>query len=229
MDNLLIVGTGINARKAYEFVKMYNLFNIIGFAVNGAYYKEEVYCSLPVYRLEEVKQKLNFQFKVFVALYWNRLNKDRKTLFDFCKKERFEFANLISPNSVIYNSAKIGVNCWIQEFACINNDAIIGDNVIIMPYSLIGSKSIIEPHCFIGVKTIIGGESLVRNQTFTGFNAIILDNTIIEEKCIIGAGTVIKRNLPPYSRCITNSDNQIFQQYPENEIESKLIFYKNVR
>ena len=57
---------------------MYNLYNVIGFSVNSEYYKEDKFCGLPVLKLEELKEKISIPFKVFIGVFWNRLNKDRK-------------------------------------------------------------------------------------------------------------------------------------------------------
>lgn len=229
MDNLIIVGIGVNGKKAYEFIKRYNLYNIIGFSVNSEYYKKEFFCGLPVYKLEELKDSIQIKYKIFVALYWNKLNSDRKNLFEYCKKSGFEFANLISPHASIDDTVKLGKNCWINDFACIFNDTIIMDNVIVMPFVAIGEDCTIHSHTFVGASTCIGGQCIINEQSFTGFNATILESTIIGKKCIIGAGTVIKRNLPSFSRCIVSSHNQSVKQYKESEIETKLLFSKNVR
>lgn len=229
MENLIIIGTGINGRNALEFIRMYNLYNVLGFAVNTKYYSSNDFCGVPVYKLEELSQTIKEPFKVFVSLFWNRLNADRRRLFEYCKTQNFQFANLISPRASINHSAKLGVNCLVHDFVSILDNSTIGDNVFMMPYSLIGSCSNISNHSFIGVRTIIGGKSIIGQQSFTGFNSVILDDTKIGEKCIIGASTIIKRNLPSYSRCVSTVDNQIIKEYSPEEIESKLMALKNVR
>ncbi len=229
MENLIIIGTSTNARHAYEFVQMYGLYNVIGFAVNEKYIKEDSFLGYPVYPLETIISKINKPFKVFIALLWNRLNRDRRDLFEYCDEQGMEFANLISPHAIIRNSSSIGRNCWIHDFSIIQNNTVIGDNVAIMAYSLIGANCSVGSHCFFGARSLLGGGSSIGEQGFVGLNATIFDNTVIGEKCIIGACTAVKRNMPSFSKYITSSSDNVVKQYSVDEIENKLIFSKNKR
>lgn len=229
MENLIIIGTSTNARHVYEFVKMYNLYNVIGFAVNEKYNNGESFMGLPVFNLEDLPDKQDVPFKVFIALLWNRLNRDRRDLFEYCERCGLEFVNLISPHAIIRGSSSIGRNCWIHDFCIVQNNTLIGDNVAIMAYTLIGANCKVGSHCFFGARSLLGGGSSVGTQSFVGLNSTIFDNTQIGEKCIVGACTAVKRNMPSYSKYITPSDNIVIKQYPEEEIESKLIFSKNKR
>lgn len=229
MENLIIVGTGTNGRHVYEFVRMYGLFNVIGFAVNEEFLNEKEFKGLPVYSLERLKDTVDKPFKVFVALLWNKLNRDRRNLFEWCDSQGFEFVNLISPHSILRIGSVIGRNCWIHDFAVIQNDTVIGDDVAIMAYTLIGANCSVGSHCFFGARSLLGGGSSIGEQCFVGINTTIFDGTTIGEKCIIGACTTVKRNLPSFSSVKTLSDNVMIKQYPEEEIENKLLFKKNVR
>jgi sugar O-acyltransferase (sialic acid O-acetyltransferase NeuD family) len=229
MENLIIVGIGTNARHAYEFVKMYNLYNVIGFAVNKQYIAENTFLDLPVYALEDLTECVQVPFKVFVALLWNRLNSDRKKLYDECKSMNLEFANLISPHAIIRQSVTLGNNCWVHDFVVIQNNANLGNDIAIMAFSLIGANTHVGDHCFFGARSLLGGGSTIGEQSFVGINSTVFDDTTIGRKCIIGACTPVKRNMPDFSKYITSSDNIQIKQYTEDEVESKLMFKKNVR
>lgn len=229
MENLIIIGTSTNARHVYEFVRMYKLYNVIGFAVNSKYNNEKEFYGLPVYDLEELANKNDVRFKVFIALLWNHLNRDRRNLFEYCESQNLEFANLISPHAIIRESSTYGRNCWIHDFAIVQNNTVIGDDVAIMAYTLIGANCNVGSHCFFGARSLLGGGSSIGEQSFVGLNSTVFDNTHIGNKCIIGACTAVKRNVPSFSRYIIPSDNIVIKQYSENEIEEKLIFSKNER
>lgn len=208
---------------------MYELYNVIGFAVNKKYIDSATFCGLPVYPLEELSTYGLGNFRIFISLLWNHLNRDRRNLFEYCEKQGFSFANLISPHAIIRGSSSIGRNCWIHDFVIIQNNAQIGDNVAIMAYSLIGANTHIGNHCFFGARSLLGGGSSIGEQSFVGLNATIFDGTIIGNKCIIGACTAVKRNMPDCSRYVTSSMDIVIKQYPEDVIESKLIFTENKR
>ena len=81
--NLIIVGTGANARHCYSFVRYHDLFNIKCFAVDRQYLGKASFCGCPVYPLEEIKNYYeDGNDEVFVALLWNHLNSDRKNLYE---------------------------------------------------------------------------------------------------------------------------------------------------
>ena len=229
MDNLIIIGTSTNARHALSFIRCYNLYNVIGFAVNKQYLSEDSFMGLPVYPLEELKERIDVPFKVFVSLLWNRLNADRRHLFEYCKSNNFDFANLISPHAIIRPGSVIGKNCWVHDFALLQNDTIIGDNVPIMAYALIGTNTHIGSHTFVGTRSLIAGGCIIGEQCFIGIGATIFDGTTIGDKCIIGGCAIVKRNMPSFSKFSTITTECNIKQYSENDIESKLIFNKNIR
>ncbi|MBR0453062.1 MAG: hypothetical protein IIX29_03865 [Bacteroidales bacterium] len=228
MEKLIIVGLSSTARHAFEFIKMYGLYDVIGFAVNEKYKSANVFCDLPVYTLEHLKEDIDGEFSVFIALLWNHLNKDRRNVYEYCKSEGYKMANLISPHAVIRGELE-GDNCWIHDFVVIQNNARIQSNVAMMAYTLIGDSSLVESHCFFGARSLLGGGSRIGEQSFVGLNATIFDDTVIGKKCIIGACTAVKRNMPDFSKYATPSDNIVIKQYSEDEVENKLVFSANKR
>ena len=228
MEKIIIVGLSTNARHAYEFIKNYGLYDVVGFAVNEKYYSATTFKGLPVYKLEELeKHYAKDSVKLFIALLWNHLNADRKNLFEVLSSNGWTFANLISPHAKIRGSIE-GSNVWIHDDVIVQNDTVIKDNVAVMAMSLIGGDCIIESHCFLGAKSTVGGGSVVGEQSFIGINCTIFDNIIIGKKCILGACTAVKRNVPDYSLFKTSSDFEI-KQFSEAEIENKLIYTMNKR
>ena len=165
---------------------------------------------------------------LFVAIQWNRLNADRRKVYEKLKSEGYRCANLVSPLASI-NGQLAGDNCWISDFVCVDTDAVIGNNVFVKIGVCVGDHAIIGDHCFIGAKSMVGGGVKVGEQSFVGLGSIIFDDTIIGKKCIVGAATALKRNLPDFCIYKTCSDNYIIKSCLENEIEQKLLFKKNVR
>lgn len=228
MEKLIIIGLSTNARHVYEFVKDYDLYDIVGFAVNREYLEEKTFKGLPVYALEDLGQSFDRnEVKLFAALLWNRLNADRKQIFDAMTANGWKFANLISPHARIRGSVD-GTNVWIHDFVVIQNDTVIKDDVAIMGMSLVGANCVIESHCFLGAGSTIGGGSTIGSQSFVGMKCTVFDSTTVGKKCILGACTAVKRNVPDFSLYKTGSDFEI-RSYTEDEIEQKLMFRQNKR
>ena len=163
-----------------------------------------------------------------MAIQWNRLNSDRRKVYEQLKCEGYKFANLVSPLASI-SGTLTGDNCWITDFVCIDTDAVIGNNVFVKVGAWVGDHALIGDHCFIGAKSTVGGGVKVGEQSFIGLGSVVFDDTTVGKKCIVGAATALKRNLPDFSVYKTASDNFVVKTYLENEIESKLEFRKNVR
>lgn len=226
MKNLIIIGTSTTGKKIYEFVNRYNLYNVIGFAVDKEYKKEETFCNLPVFESENLDPKANYL--IFVAIQWNRLNTDRKKIYNKLKQRGFQFANIVSPTAVV-NGNLNGENCWISDLVNIDFGVTIGNNVYVKNMAMIGPNTYVKDNSFIGAKSTIGGASIIGEQTFIGLNATIFDNVIIGDKCIVGAGTIIRRNMKNYSKSSVSIEHTLIKQYKEEEILEKLVFSKNVR
>lgn len=229
MEKLIIVGISTTARHALSFIRMYKLYDVIGFAVNEEYKTKEEFCGLPVYSLENLREECKIQeFSIFIAVLWNHLNRDRKELYDKCKSYGYSFVNLISPLAVIRGNLK-GDNCWIHDYVVVQNDAVIESDVLLMAYVLIGADTHVGAHCFFGARSLLGGGCVIGEQSFVGLNATIFDDTHIGKKCLVGACSAVKRNMPDFSKYVTSSADIVIKQYSENEIEDKLVFFKNRR
>ena len=229
MDNIIIIGTSVAANNICKFIEKYKLFNVLGFAVNREYRNEETYLGKPVYEIECLDQVLDkSKDYVFVAIQWNRLNADRRKVYEQLKAEGFSFANIVSPLASI-NGKLEGDNCWITDFVCIDTDAVIGNNVFVKVGAMVGDHAMIGDHCFIGAKSTVGGGVTIGEQSFIGLGAIVFDDTTVGRKCIVGAATALKRNLPDFSVYKTSLDSYIVKAYSEDVIEQKLLFRKNMR
>lgn len=227
-EKLIIIGTSTNARHVYDFIKSYDLFDVIGFAVDTKYITDSKFMGLPVYAIEELDDIIDKDsVKLFVALLWNRLNADRRSLYERLKNRGYKFANIISPKASLRSNIE-GENCWIHDFVVIQNDVVIKNNVMIMAFALIGDHAVVGNHCFLGAKSTVAGNCKIGDQTFVGINCTIFDDTVIGKKCILGACTAVKRNMDDYTIYKTSSDI-VTKKYDKDTIESKLIFSKNVR
>lgn len=225
---LVIVGISETAERILWFCEHYNLFNVIGFAADQEYIKENKFHGYPVFDLKKLDSHINKEDDlIFVAIFWNHLNADRRYLYERLKKDGWKFANIVSPKSSIRGS--IGENVWIMDFVVVQEGAKVLNNVIIADNALVGNGALIQNHCFCAAKSSVMGTVTLGEQSFVGVNATIFDNTNIGEKCLIGACTTIKRNVPSFTVVKINTDYNIIKTYPSDIIETKLVSTKNVR
>lgn len=225
MENLVIVGIGKTADFIYEFVCHHRLYNVIGFAVNLSYIKDntQTFKGLPVYALETIKKDLaHNKFKVFVAVMWHKLNSDRKSLFEYCESNGFEMASLVSPNAVIMRNAKYGKNCYIGDFTILKPGVFVEDDCYFLGNNIVGEYSHVEKHVFMAFQSVTGGYVRIGTQSFIGMHATVNEHTVVGDKCIIGSGVTIRRNVPPYTSVSMTDAPLKVRTYNEETIENKL-------
>ncbi len=165
---------------------------------------------------------------LFVAILWNRLNADRRHLYEKVKCLGFKLANIVSPNSYVRGGLK-GDNCWINDNVIIQERVEIGNDIFIMDSTLVGHWSKIEDHAFISVNATICGSVIIGKQSYVGANATVFDEVHVGKKCLVGGATIVKRNVPDCSVVKVPSDTAVVKQYSEDVIESKWLAHHNVR
>lgn len=228
-NKLYIIGIGATANEIRQFVEKYDIYQIAGFVVNKQYISDSQFHGYPVYILENLHEIVNKEEDLlFVALFWNHLNEDRKKLYEKLKKQGYRFATLVSPTADTYGS-QIGENCWIADRVYIKPDTSIGNNTFINACAVVEINTQIGDHCFIATGAVVGGSCFVGNQCFVGLNATIFDHTTVGHHCIVGAATALKRNINDYSVIKTETQANIVKEYNPEVILDKLIVKNNIR
>lgn len=231
--DIIIIGASDTADRIISFIEHYDLFNVRGCAVNKAYInseRSEVMLAgkkRQVFALEDIDNVRDSDTVFFVALLWNRLNADRRDLFNKAKSLNLPLANIISPKASV--RGEIGFGCYIGDYVVLQERSSIEDNVWLMDGTIIGHRATVKTHVFCSLRALVGGSSFIGEQTYLGLNCTIFDEVSIGEKCLIGGSTVVKRNLPPCTIVKTANDSNIIKQYPDSIIESKWLVHHNIR
>ncbi|MCV3429706.1 acetyltransferase [Campylobacter lari] len=195
MKKLIIIGTGETANLAYEYFTYDSDYEVIAFAVNKSYRKEDSFKSLPVINLEDIELKYNKdEIFLFVALASEKLNYNRAKIYNYCKKKGYRFASYISSKAFIWHNVEIGENCFILENNTLQPFTKIGNNVTLWSGNHIGHQTQIEDNVFITSHVVISGFCTIGENTFIGVNSSIADNIKIAKNNFIALGTVINKN-----------------------------------
>lgn len=231
--DIILVGASDTADRLISFIEHYDLYNVKGCAVNQRYIEngqdQVILAGAPrkLFPLEDIDNYRDTNTLFFVALFWNRLNADRREVFHKVKEQNLPIANIISPRASIRGD--IGTGCYIADFAIMQEHSVLGDDVWLMDGAFIGHKSEVKAHAFCAVRSVIMGACEIGTQSFIGVSSTIFDEVKIGDKCLVGASTIVKRNLPPYSVIKTSNSDNIIKQYTEDTIENKWLAHHNVR
>jgi sugar O-acyltransferase (sialic acid O-acetyltransferase NeuD family) len=192
---VIIVGATSNARLAKFYFETDTDYEVLGFAVNREFVKEKEFQGLPVFALEDLKQKYPVSaIEAFVAVGYNKMNKVREKLYNECKAMGYKMASYISSKCSFLTQIPAGDNCFILEDNTIQPFVKIGNNVVLWSGNHIGHDVTIGDHCYITSQVVVSGFVNIKQNCFLGVNATIRDAITIEAETLIGAGAIIMKS-----------------------------------
>jgi sugar O-acyltransferase (sialic acid O-acetyltransferase NeuD family) len=212
MSKIVIFGAGDIAKLAYFYFKTDSKQEVVAFAVDAKYKKGDQFEGLPLVSFEEVQSKYPAsEFKMFVALSYQKMNKLREEKYCAAKEMGYTLVSYISSRCSFLSQFPAGDNCFILEDNTIQPFSRIGNNVTLWSGNHIGHDAVIEDHCFISSHVVISGYVKVSRNCFLGVNSTFRNSITIGKENIIGAGAVIMK------------DTQDFEVYVPKRTE---VFYK---
>ena len=192
---ILIFGAGETATIAAEFFLVDSHEEIAGFVVDDEFRTKDCHHGYPIHKLSEAVGNFSpSKYKIFVALSYGQLNRERLRMFNFFENLGYEFASYISSNANIWRTAEIGRNCMIFEGNNLQHNSVIEDNVILWSGNHIGHGSRICHSAYLSSHVCIAGFSSVGKRGFLGINSAVTDNIEVAEDCFLAAGSIINKN-----------------------------------
>ncbi len=200
MEQVVLFGASKFARDVYVHLKYDSTYEVVAFAVDRPYLREETLFELPVVAFDSVESLFPpDRCRMLVAVGYQRLNEFRAERCDQARAKGYRLISYVSSRAVTWPGQAIGANCLICPNSVLSPSAQIGDNVVIGPGALIAHDTTICAHCFIGSGASLSGLVTVGPYCFVGAGAIIRDNITLGRQCIVGAGAVILEDVPDKS------------------------------
>ena len=192
---LVIIGDSSFAQIAYEYFTYDSPYEVLGFAVESEFRKQDSLFGLPVIDFEKIESHFsNKSHEVFVATTFVQLNRVRTRLYLAAKEKGYKIASYISSKAFCWRNVKLGENIFIFEDNTVQPFVEISNNVILWSGNHIGHHSIIKDNCFISSHVVISGHCEIEESCFIGVNATIANNIKIAKDCLIGMGAVINKS-----------------------------------
>ncbi len=194
--NLVIVGAGEFAEIAYEYFTYDSAYEVSAFAVERQYRDEDVLFGIPVVDFESIEKLYpSFQYDVFIAITYVKLNRVRRRIFDTCKEKGYYCASYVSSHAFVWHNVTIGENTFIFEDNTIQYHVSIGNNVVLWSGNHIGHRTIIEDDCWLTSHDVISGFCKIGQGSFIGVNATVGDKVSIARDTVLGAGALTVKNI----------------------------------
>ena len=204
MSKVVIFGAGKIADEAYFYLTNDSPHQVVAFTVNAAYLSSEEKLGLPVVAFEEVEGKYPpGDFRMFVALGYQDLNRFRARKYEEAKAKGYQLISYVSSRASNFGEVEVGDNCFVLEFAVIQPCAKIGNDVFIWSANHIGHHASIADHCYIAGNVVVSGNTKIDPYCFIGVSATLGHEITIGAESFIGAGSLITKNVEPRSVYVT--------------------------
>ncbi|MDA9882510.1 acetyltransferase [Alphaproteobacteria bacterium] len=135
-------------------------------------------------------------------------NDKRLKLIKWFNQKGYKFASVVSPNSFISSSVKLGVGVQIASGTIIQSNVSIGDNCIINTNSSIDHDSWIGNNCHIAPGVTVCGDVYINNNVFVGAGSTIINGINVGKNVIIPAGSLITSDIKDNAQI--NIKNSVF-------------------
>lgn len=200
-DEIVIVGTGTFAEIVAEYFHKYNAGQVVALSCSPELKTESIgFNGLPILDFDELLVRFPPQtVRLFVAIGYRKMNSVRENIFNQMLGLGYEFVSFIHPSVELWDSCKIGRNCFIFEDNTLQPFTAIGDNTILWSGNHLGHHSSIGSHSFISSHVVISGSCQIGNNVFVGVNASFHDGVTVGDRSLVGAAAIVGKDIGPDS------------------------------
>lgn len=204
MSKIVIFGAGQIADEAYFYLTNDSPHEVVAFTVDAEHLPGKEKLGLPVVPFEGVTRAYPpGNFKMFVAVGYQDLNKFRARKYEEAKAKGYELISYMSSRASNFGGVEIGDNCFILEFVTIQPCSTIGSNVFLWSGNHVGHHASVGDHCYIAGQVVISGNTKIEPYCFIGVSATLGHEITIGAESFIGAGSLITKNVESRSVYVT--------------------------
>lgn len=217
MQKLVLFGAARLTKIVHQHILDTGNYQVCGFAIDEAYRTANEFCGLPLVGSDNL-QKLYppAEYKMLVAVGYNKLNQIRKDKYLHMKSLGYECVSFIHPSNVVSSTAIIGENTIIMERNVIQPFAKIGNNVLMFSQNIIGHDSTIGDHNFLSSGVIVSGETVVGESCFFGAMSGVEAFAKVGNSCIFGANAWAAGDIA--DNCVYQGPKSILRKAPSNRV-----------
>ena len=200
MSKIVIFGAGKIADEAYFYLTNDSPHEVVAFTVDEEHLHVSEKLGLPVVAFADVVREFPpVDFKMFVAVGYQDLNKFRARKYEEAKAKGYELISYVSSRASNVGNVEIGDNCFVLEFVTIQPCSKVGNNVFLWSGNHVGHHASVGDHCYIAGQVVISGNTKVEPYCFIGVGAMLGHEITIGRESFIGAGSLITKNVEPAS------------------------------
>jgi sugar O-acyltransferase (sialic acid O-acetyltransferase NeuD family) len=204
VSKIVIFGADKIADEAYFYLTNDSPHEVVAFTVDREHLSAGEKLGLPVVAFEDVVRDYpRDDFKMFVAVGYQDLNKFRARKYEEAKAKGYELISYVSSRASNFGGVEVGDNCLVLEFATIQPCSKIGNNVFLWSGNHVGHHASVGDHCYIAGNVVISGHTIIGPYCFIGVSATLGHEITVGRESLIGAGSLITKDVAPQSVYIT--------------------------
>jgi sugar O-acyltransferase (sialic acid O-acetyltransferase NeuD family) len=189
LKNLYLVGGGGHCRSCIDVIEQEGVYKIQGIFDKVIPAGTSVLGYKVIGTDEEMASYIGSQNYFLVSVGQIKSTEARVKLFDSLKKQKANFATVISPRAYVSKHAKISAGTIVMHDAVVNAQAEVGDNCILNTKALVEHDAKIGSHCHISTASVVNGGCILGERCFVGSNAVLKEYIQIPEQVIVPAGS----------------------------------------
>lgn len=128
----------------------------------------------------------------------------RAKIADLVSSKGAEMTTVISPGSLVSETAKIEQGTFVNKGAMINAQVTIGKGCIINTGAIVEHECSIGSYSHIAPGAVLAGNVSIGQYVFVGANAVIREGVKVGDGAVIGAGTVVIQNVLSNNKIVGN-------------------------
>lgn len=195
---LVLVGDSAFAEIAHEYFEVDSQYEVVAYAVEKDYLRQETKHGLPVVPFEELTSRFDpADHDVYVATVYTQLNRLRTRLAAAAREKGYRLASYISSRAFVWRNVELGEHVFIFEDNTVQPFVRVGNNVVLWSGNHIGHHSTIRDNCFISSHVVISGFCDIGEYSFMGVNATVANNVTIGRNNWIGPNAAIMKSTRP--------------------------------
>lgn len=109
---------------------------------------------------------------------------------------------IVDPQSVVVESASIGIGSFVAAGAIIQALAQVGSSCIINTGAIVEHECELDENVHVAPGAVLAGRVRVGRNTLIGLGSRVLPGISIGHGCVIGAGAVVTRDVPDRARAV---------------------------
>jgi UDP-perosamine 4-acetyltransferase len=141
----------------------------------------------------------------------------RKKIFEFFKKQDYNFASVVHPASIISRDVVLSEGAQVLAGTIIQPGCRIGRNTIINTKVSVDHDCLIGDHVHLAPGTTLSGMVSVGSDAHIGTGTTVIQGINIGQNSLIGAGALLLKDVPAGTTAIGVPAKVLYNRAPEKD------------